>query len=102
MFLDHENDAVSIAPEVHKVVLENDSIRVLDVIVPPGYKALSHWHPKNNCYVIDGGKLHFTLPDGTAKDAELVKDQVTQGEGEHIVENIGDTTVRVIQIEFKK
>lgn len=101
MFLNHEDDAVSAAPEVHKAVFENDSVRMLDVVVPVGYKSASHWHPKNTCYVLAPGKLRFTLPDGTTKDVELSEGQVTQGGGSHVVENVGTTEVRVLQVEFK-
>ena len=101
MFLNHEDDAVSAAPEVHKVIFENETVRVLDVVVPIKYKSASHWHPKNICYVLSSGALRFTLPDGAVKDVQLFGNQVTQGEGFHIVENIGDNEVRVIQIEFK-
>lgn len=101
MFLNHEDDAVSAAPEVHKSVFENELIRVLDVVVPSGFQSASHWHPKNTCYVIAPGKLRFTLPDSTVKDVELVVGQITQGEGSHIVENVGQSEVRVLQIEFK-
>lgn len=101
MFLGRQDDAVTVAPEVHTVVFENDEIRVLDVVVPPGYKSGLHWHPKNMGYVLVPGALRFTLPDGAVKDVELSLNQITQGEGAHIVENIGTTEVRVIQIEFK-
>lgn len=101
MFLNHQDDAVDAAPEVHKVVFENDAVRILDVVVPLKYKSASHWHPKNIGYVLAAGKLRFTLPDGTVKEAELSAGQVTQGEGFHIVENVGDTEVRVLQVEFK-
>lgn len=101
MFLEHEDDAVGAAPEVHKNIFENDSMRVLDIIVPLSHKTALHWHPKNMCYVLTGGTLRFISPEGIAKDVSLVANQVTQGEGSHVVENIGDTEVRVIQIEFK-
>lgn len=101
MFLDHSDDAVGAAPEVHKTVFENESIRILDVVVPPQHKTQNHWHPKNTGYVIVPGTLRFTLPDGTVKDVALSAGQVTQGEGSHIVENISNSEVRVIQVEFK-
>ncbi len=101
MFLNHQDDAVSAAPEVHRVVFENDTVRVLDVVVSPTQKTISHWHPKNMCYVLAGGTLRFTLPNGTIKDVTLADGQVTEGEGSHIVENIGDNEVRVVQVEFK-
>jgi quercetin dioxygenase-like cupin family protein len=102
MFLNHDDDAVSKAGEVHKTIFENDAVRVLNVIVPVGAKTAQHWHPKNMCYIITGGRMRYTLADGIVKDVELTKDQVTEGAGVHIVENIGDTEVRVIQVEFKK
>ena len=101
MFLNHTDDAVGNAPEIHKVVFENDAIRVLDVVVPLHHKTLPHWHPNNIGYVLSSGKLRFTLPDGTVKDVELSKGEITHGSGEHEVENIGCTEIRLIQIEFK-
>lgn len=102
MFLSHTDDAVSVAPEAHKAVFENDSIRVLDVIVPLNYKSVAHWHPKNMCYFLTAGTLRFTSSEGVTKDVVFTVGQVTQGEGSHIVENIGNTEVRVMQVEFKQ
>lgn len=101
MFLNHEDDSVGVASDAHRVVFENELVRVLDVVVPVGYKSALHWHPKNMGFVLVGGKLRFILPDGVVKDVELSKDQITQGGGFHIVENIGDNEVRVLQVEFK-
>lgn len=101
MFLNHQDDAVGAAGEVHKTVFENEKIRVLDVVVPIGFKTAMHWHPKNMGYVLAAGKLRFILLDGIIKEVELTDGQVTSGEGSHIVENIGDTEVRVLQVEFK-
>lgn len=101
MFLNHQDDAVGAAGEIHKAIFENEKIRVLDVVVPVGFKTAMHWHPKNMGYVLTSGKLRFILPDGIIKEVELTDGQVTSGEGSHIVENIGDTEVRVLQVEFK-
>lgn len=95
-------DAVAIAPDLHKIIFENDKIRVLDVVVPPGAHADMHWHPENVGYVVAPGKLKFTKPDSTSVEAELKTGQVTNaGENSHIVDNIGNTTVQVIQVELK-
>ena len=37
-------DAVAAAPESHKVLFENASVRVLEVLVPPGVKEPMHHH----------------------------------------------------------
>ena len=102
--MENKEDAVTIAPHMHKVVFENDSIRMLDVVVKPGDKADMHWHPKNMVFVIKPGLLRFTKKSGEYNDVELKENQVTSYEGEvwHIVENIGDRELRCIQIEFKK
>lgn len=99
---EHLNDAVNIAPHIHKVVFEDDKMRVLKVTVKPGDKAEMHWHPRNINYITGGGRLKFTKPDGSVAEVDLTKDQVTSAsESSHAVENIGDTTVETIQVELK-
>ena len=96
-------DAVAAAPEVHAVLLENATFRVLDVRVPPGAKTKMHSHPENVSYVLKGGKMRFIAPDGSTKEIELTHGQVTApGPGAHVVENIGATEVQVIQVELKR
>lgn len=65
MFLNHQDDAVGAAPEAHNAIFENEQIRVLDVVVPPGFKSAPHWHPKNIGYVIHRGL--FVLSWKTAR-----------------------------------
>ena len=38
------NDAVAAAPENHKLLFENDEVRVLEVTVPPGVREPLHAH----------------------------------------------------------
>ncbi len=99
---EHLNDAVNIAPHIHKVVFEDDKMRVLKVTVKPGDKAEMHWHPRNINYITGAGKLKFTKPDGSIAEVDLTVDQVTSAsESSHAVENIGDTTVETVQVELK-
>ena len=101
-FLNHDDDAISIAPELHKVVFEDDKVRILEVSVPVSGSAELHWHPRNINYVQTAGTLRFTKSDGTSADVSLSQGQVTSsGELAHMVENIGDSEVRTVQIEFK-
>jgi len=95
-------DAIEVAPDLHKIIFENDKFRVLDVTVKPGDKAKMHWHPDNVGYVLAGGELTFIKPDGKRNDVTLAIGQVTSGSGEHAVENNGQATVHVIQVELKK
>lgn len=97
------NDAVTIAPDLHEVIFENDKIRVLKVTVPPGAKAAMHWHPENMNYILAPGKLKFTKPDGSVAELALTEGQVTSSPaGSHEVENTDATELQTIQVEMKQ
>ena len=97
------NDAIKVAPNLHSVIFENDKLRILKVLVKPGDKAEMHWHPENINYILSGGKLRFTKPDGYMVEIILNEGQVTSSmAGSHIVENIGDSEVQTIQVELKE
>lgn len=99
-----QQDAVTIAPDLHEVIFENDKIRVLKVTVKPRDKAAMHWHPENINYILASGKLKFTKPDGTVAEVELTEGQVTSSPtaSSHEVENVGESEVQTIQVEMKQ
>jgi hypothetical protein len=102
MFLGHDNDAMSNAREVHTVIFENDSIRVLNIRLPSGYKTAQHWHPRSMCYVLSGSKMRYTNVDGTTGEIEITPGQVIdRPETEHTAENSGFGEVKLLLIEFK-
>jgi len=96
------NDAINLAPELHEVLFEDDKVRVLKVTVPAGAHAEMHWHPRNFNYVLAGGKLRIKKDDGTTVEVELREGEVLPGdEVVHEVDNLGDTEVRTIEVEYK-
>lgn len=99
----HSYDAMNVAPHVHKVLYEDDKIRVLKVRMKPGDTANMHWHPHSINYVLSDGKIHLDNPDGTSAVIELSQGQVTSTTAEisHAVKNIGETTVETIEVELK-
>ncbi len=100
---EHTDDAINVAPHLHKVIYEDEKMRVLKVRVEPGNVAEMHWHPHNINYVLSAGKLQFNKPDGTSVEVDLTEGQVTSApsESSHAVKNVGDTTVETIQVELK-
>lgn len=56
-------DAVIVDPEVHKVVMENDHVRVLDARVSPGWKSAMHSHPPMVLVSLGSGRFKVTGPD---------------------------------------
>ncbi len=94
-------DPVESSPNNYKVLQENDQVRMLEMIVPPGESDNLHSHPDEAVYFITGGKARVTvgdeqvemeLPDGASMLHEAWTHQVT---------NIGDTEIRAIIVETK-
>ena len=97
------DDAVTVAPDIHKLVYDDEQLRILDIHVPPGAKADMHRHPRNITYILKGGTMQFTDTAGKTTDKTFHDGQtVHMPETSHAVENIGSTEVHAIQIEFKK
>jgi quercetin dioxygenase-like cupin family protein len=95
-------DPAAVNPQTIRVRLENDRVRVLEAVIPPGEKEKMHSHPANVIYVIEGGSLRSHTPDGAATEATFEAGQVLYREPvTHWAENIGTTTLRVIIVELE-
>jgi len=93
-------DPVKLSPDQYKVILSNKHVRVLDVVLKPGAKSAMHSHPDSVVYVIKGGMVRFTDAKGKSKEMTLKTGECLWREDEkHAVENIGKTTLHVLQLE---
>jgi len=89
--------------ETHKVILDNEHVRVLDVHLPPGQKVGMHSHPENVVYYVTGGKVKVTTPDGKTVVREPKAGTATWGGPvTHAVENVGTTEIHLVQTEMKE
>lgn len=96
-------DPVEVSPASHKKVFEDDNVRILEVTLKPGDKAPMHKHPAHVVYIISGGKLKFTAPDGTSKEQERAAGAtVINPETVHATENTGTTDFKAVVFELKK
>ena len=61
-----ELDAVAAAPRNHRVLFENDRLRVLEVILEPGEEEPVHHHRWPSVFVFDRifGPIHDISPEG--------------------------------------
>ena len=64
-------DAMSYKLKHLKVLAEDDKVRVLQYSPHKGDKTPMHSHPATVVYVLKGGKVRYTFPDGSTKDGEL-------------------------------
>lgn len=106
----HLLDAMTAAPEHHKVLLENDKVRVLDTCLGPGQQTPVHAHEwPAALYVLSWSDFVRYDPDGNALlDSRAVTTKPQPGEtiwgppiSPHYVRNIGQTDLRIIVIEVK-
>ncbi len=96
-------DALKVAPDLYKVLLENNKVRVLELRIKPGRKVEMHSHPSMLVYCLSDAKNRFTFPDGRIQDIQLKNGEVRWMEPfSHTGENIGKTETHLILVEFKE
>lgn len=57
-------DSTVVDPDVHKVILENEHVRVLDARIAPGWKSPMHSHPPMVLISLGAGRFRANGPDG--------------------------------------
>ena len=63
-------DPIDSSPDHYTVLLENEHVRMLEMIVPAGESDNLHSHPDETVYFITGGKASVTV-DGESMEMEL-------------------------------
>lgn len=104
-------DALIAAPQNHKLLLENDHVRVLDTIIEPGDRTPIHTHRwPSAMYVVswsdfirynDTGEV---ILDSRTAESLKVPPAVLWSPPlpPHSLENVGEQTLRVISVELKE
>jgi hypothetical protein len=103
-----ELDALLAAPEYHTLMMENDQVRVLDTLVPPGHKVPLHTH-RWPCALFIKSWSDFVRCD---ENGNVVADSRAGGApgaevawsgplGPHTLENVGDCDLWVVAVEQK-
>jgi hypothetical protein len=102
-------DALIAAPRHHTLLLENERVRVLQTLIPPGDITPVHVHPWPSV-VHTVSFSHFLRRDG---HGNIIQDS---GSSEtprlvpfwspplppHSIENVGDAEIRLIMVEVKE
>jgi mannose-6-phosphate isomerase-like protein (cupin superfamily) len=102
-------DGVAVAPGNHRVLFENDEVRVLETTIAIGETTPLHTHlAPTVMYVVSGS--HFTRRDEAgavlvdtraAPGYVLPKVLYSPGLGRHTLENTGNDALVVIGVELK-
>lgn len=97
-----EEDPALVNQSSIKVLFQNDSVRVMEAVLPPGYKERMHAHPGYVTYVLDGGRVRLHMADGRTRDSEFKTGNVFYSDPvTHWAENTGATTIRVLLVELR-
>ena len=105
-------DAVKAAPGNHKVIFENEHVRVLEVIIPPHSKEPVHTHCwPSTLYIQQIGDIvdrdangQIIFDSRQLKESEKQKPPFvlwTATESPHSDENPSDSPIKIIQVENK-
>src|SRR6201987_5794824 len=85
-----------------RVRFENDRVRMLEAILPPGVKEQVHSHPAYLIYVVEGGRYRNYAADGKTTEGTFnTGDVIYRDPLTHAAENIGDTPLHFILVELK-
>jgi len=106
----HPLDAMTVAPDHHRILLENERVRVLDTRIRPGEQTPVHTHQwPSALYILswsdfvrhdqDGGVLldSRTMPTKPQVGAVIWSGPLPP----HYARNVGDADLHVIAVEIK-
>jgi predicted metal-dependent enzyme (double-stranded beta helix superfamily) len=102
-------DALQAAPASHRLLLENDRVRVLDVVIEPGTREPEHTHQAASLMIIDepariryyaGSALRFES-QARPESPPGLRASWMEPEDPHSVENIDDHRYHAIRVELK-
>jgi hypothetical protein len=106
-----EMDALIAAPQYHKLLFENDSVRVLDASIPPGEMTEVHTHRFPASHIViswsdfirydDNGNI---LLDSRSTGIGVTHHSALWSEplGPHALKNVGSDVLHIISVEIKK
>jgi len=104
-------DAVVAAPKNHRVVLENEHVRVLDVTVAPGEREPLHAHCRPSVmYLMQEGAYKDYGADGRLLEEVKVPPSASQfpmtlwlePQAPHAVHNLDSRPTRLLRVELKQ
>jgi predicted metal-dependent enzyme (double-stranded beta helix superfamily) len=102
-------DALIAAPGSHRVLMDNEWVRVLEVVIEPGTREPEHTHQALSVMLVDqpahiryyvGNELRFESSQAT-DSAPGTRVRWMKPEGPHSVENVDQHRYHAIRVELK-
>ena len=99
----HAQDPMKVAPNAYKkILLENDKVRVMQVVIAPGAIVPWHSHPNHVIYASTSGKIEITEKGKTANTMDIKAGTAMYMPAvTHMGKNVGTTTLKLVVTELK-
>jgi quercetin dioxygenase-like cupin family protein len=96
-------DAAKVSSKTHKVLFENDKVRVLEVTIQPGEKEPIHTHPYKSITIIEKpSRLKYYDEQGNLiNEIEVEGVSWLEPVGLHSAENVGNSEFKGYRVEMK-
>jgi len=102
-------DALVAAPASHRVLLENDRVRVLEVVIEPRTREPEHTHQAASVMIVDEpARIRYYQGDALQYESQArfesppgVRVRWMEPEGPHSVQNIDERRYHAIRVELK-
>lgn len=96
-------DPMKVSPNVYKkILLENDKVRVMQVVFSPGAKISWHSHPNHVIYAETSGKIEITEKGKPAMVMDIMAGTAMYMPAvTHMGKNVGTTTIKLVVTELK-
>ena len=102
-------DALLAAPGSHRLVLDNDRVRVLEVTIEPGAREPEHTHQALSVMIVDEpARIRYYQGDALLFESQApprsgshLRVRWMEPEGPHSVENTGPHRYHAIRVELK-
>jgi quercetin dioxygenase-like cupin family protein len=96
-------DPVQVSPDVYKVLLDNDQVRVIEYQSKPGQVDGMHSHPTRLAYTLTPVKLKAVAPDGSITDVDAkAGDLFWLGPVTNSLQNVGKSEAKILIVELKE
>ena len=95
-------DALKVAGDTQKLILENRFVRIIDNQVPVGHTEPMHSHPHGVVVYIAHSKNQITTKDGQTRISDNAAGTAAWSEATvHTAKNVGDAPSHTIRIDIK-
>lgn len=96
-------DPLQVSPQIYKLILDNDQVRVIEYQARPGQSDQMHSLPQRLTYTLTPVKLKVMSPDGNITNVEAKEGEAYwQAPVTHSIENVGKTEAKMLIVEIKE